>query len=79
MRTTEQATAAPSPADRFVDDLEAGAILGLSPSYLRKLRVTGGGPAFCKLGHRAVRYRLSALYGWASGKEIANTSQWASV
>ena len=60
--------------DRFVDDNIAADLLGLSRSYLRQLRVSGGGPRFSAFG-RAVRYRLSDLFGWASSKSVASTSE----
>jgi hypothetical protein len=59
--------------DRYVNDIEAARILGLSRSYLRQLRVTGGGCAFSTFGH-AVRYRLSDLYAWAEGRSATSTS-----
>ena len=45
----------------------------LSPSYLRQLRLRGGGCAFSTFG-RAVRYRLSDLYTWAESKAATSTS-----
>ena len=66
-------------ADWYVDDVEAGRRLGLSPSYLRKLRVSGGGPRFSKMSARAVRYRLGDLHAWASSKSVSSTSQVASL
>jgi hypothetical protein len=51
----------PIDGDRFIDDLEAAEILKLSPSYLRQLRVKGGGCRYSRFG-RAVRYRISDLF-----------------
>ena len=59
--------------DRYVDDLEAAEILGLSRSYLRQLRLKGGGCRFSSFG-RAVRYRLSDLHAWAASKTATSTS-----
>jgi excisionase family DNA binding protein len=61
-------------SDRFVDDREAAAILGLSRTYLRQLRVKGGGCRFSRFG-RAIRYRLSDIYAWAEEKTALSTSQ----
>lgn len=69
---TPQASAKPAP-DRFVDDGEAGEILGLSRSYLRQLRLRGGGPRFSSFG-RAIRYSLAGLYEWAASKSATSTS-----
>jgi len=70
-KNTEAHTTSP---DRFVDDAVASEMLGLSRSYLRQLRVTGGGPRFSAFG-RAVRYRLSDLFAWAGSKSVASTSE----
>lgn len=66
-------TDAAVPADRFVTDIEAGALLGLSPGHLRHLRVRGNGPSYSNLG-RAVRYHVPTLVDWAKSKEVASTS-----
>ena len=46
---------------------EAAKYLGLSISTLNKLRCTGGGPAFLKLG-RAVRYTPDDLQDWLDSR-----------
>ena len=43
-----------------LDEPEAAMYLDVSRSYLRKARMTGTGPAFCRLG-RAIKYRLVDL------------------
>lgn len=60
--------------DRYVDDAEAGEILGLSRSYLRQLRLKGGGPRFCSFG-RAIRYSVAELHAWATSKSASSTSE----
>lgn len=57
-----------------LDTHEAAARTGLSSSYLRKLRLTGTGPRFMKLG-RAVRYRESDLNAWLDARCILSTSE----
>jgi predicted DNA-binding transcriptional regulator AlpA len=52
---------------------EAAAYLGLSVSYLNKLRVTGNGPLFLNLS-RAVRYRQEDLDDWTSDRRYRSTS-----
>jgi hypothetical protein len=69
MDTTDSAN-----ADRLINDVEAAAILSLSPSYLRSLRVSGGGASYVKIG-RAVRYRLPVLLAWANSNTVAATPQ----
>jgi predicted DNA-binding transcriptional regulator AlpA len=58
-----------------VDTERAAALLGLSTSTLAKLRLTGDGPPFIKLGRRVV-YRLSDLEKWLDGRCFASTSQY---
>jgi predicted DNA-binding transcriptional regulator AlpA len=53
---------------------EAGRFLGLSASNLNKLRVTGGGPRFMKLGRR-VLYDWRELEAWASERTRSHTSE----
>ena len=57
------------PADRFVADIEAAVLLGLSRGHLRTLRVVGGGPPFIKRG-KAVRYRVPVLMDWMASKKL---------
>ena len=57
-----------------VDTKGASAHTGLAESTLEKMRVTGGGPKFCKLG-RAVRYRISDLEEYVAERVRENTSQ----
>jgi len=47
--------------------------LGVSASYLNKLRVTGGGPPFVKMGAR-VSYDLADLSAWIEAQKRSSTS-----
>lgn len=60
-------------APRLLHTREAGAFLGLSPRTLEKLRVTGGGPAYRKLGRRVV-YAPDDLRRWADQATRTSTS-----
>jgi excisionase family DNA binding protein len=53
---------------------EAANYLGLAVSTLNKLRCSGGGPAFFKLG-RAVRYDLEDLKEWLASRRFRSTSE----
>ena len=67
------------PFRKKLDTLEAAEYLGLGKSTLDKLRTTGGGPAFHKLGARVV-YDPCDLEAWLSTHKRASTSaQAASV
>lgn len=52
---------------------DAASHLGLSVSLLNKLRVTGGGPTYLKLGRR-VLYNISDLETWADQRRRASTA-----
>lgn len=52
---------------------EAASFLGLSRSWLAKLRVTGGGPPYLKIGKR-VLYEESDLQLWAMSRRRLHTS-----
>lgn len=56
------------------DTEQAARRLGLSVSTLEKLRVTGGGPAYLKLGRRVV-YQASDLDAWKVARRTHSTSQ----
>ncbi|MCZ8158635.1 MAG: helix-turn-helix domain-containing protein [Rhizobiaceae bacterium] len=53
---------------------QAAEALTVSVAYLHKLRVTGGGPRFIRMG-RAVRYRASDLLEWVNDRAVSSTSE----
>src|SRR4051812_15689033 len=52
---------------------EAAEVVGLAPSTLAKLRLSGNGPIYCKLGRRIV-YRRADLEAWLEARVARNTS-----
>jgi len=52
---------------------EAASVLGLAPSTLAKLRLSGHGPLYCKLGRRVV-YRRADLEAWLESRTARNTT-----
>jgi excisionase family DNA binding protein len=60
--------------DRTLTVRSAAHYLGLSASTLNKLRCTGAGPVYFKLG-RAVRYAPQDLDDWLTARRISSTSQ----
>lgn len=57
---------------------EAARYLGLSSSYLAKLRMGGNavlGPRFIRIGPRAVRYRLADLDRWMDQRAVCAGSK----
>ena len=51
----------------------AARLVGLSESTLAKLRLTGNGPVYCKLGRRVV-YRPFDLEQWLQSRTTRDTS-----
>ena len=60
--------------DSYTDERGASAKLRLSVSTLQKMRVSGTGPQYCKIG-KAVRYRVSDLDAYMSARIVSNTSE----
>ena len=53
---------------RILRTPEAGEYVGLPPSTLEKKRLTGDGPAFIRLGGRAIGYDIRDLDAWLDGQ-----------
>jgi predicted DNA-binding transcriptional regulator AlpA len=53
---------------------DAARRLLLSPRTLERLRVSGTGPRYCKLGKR-VAYREADLEAWVSARVVGSTSE----
>jgi hypothetical protein len=64
----------PERHDALIDDKRLGRLLGLSPSYLRQLRVKGGGPPFVRLAAKAIRYRIGDALDWAAARGANSTT-----
>jgi hypothetical protein len=60
-------------APTVLDATQAASQVGLSVSTLAKLRLRGGGPAYCKLGRRVI-YRLDDLEAWLERNRRCSTS-----
>jgi predicted DNA-binding transcriptional regulator AlpA len=56
---------------RVLTEKEASARLGLSASYLRKLRYIGGGPAYLRLAERRIGYCVEDLDAWLDRRRVA--------
>lgn len=52
---------------------EAAVLLGLAPSTMAKLRLSGNGPVYFKLGRR-VLYRREDLVAWLESRVARDTS-----
>jgi predicted DNA-binding transcriptional regulator AlpA len=60
----------------LLDSQKAAGWTGLSTSTLAKLRLTGNGPAYIKLGRR-VGYRREDLDAWIEANRFKSTSEYA--
>jgi hypothetical protein len=61
--------------DEYFDTRAASAFLGISPSKLNKLRVSGDGPSFFRPGGmRRVLYKRSDLIAWMEAGRRVSTS-----
>ncbi|MBX9720855.1 MAG: helix-turn-helix domain-containing protein [Candidatus Obscuribacterales bacterium] len=60
----------------LVNEKQAAEMMGLSISWFRQIRVTGGGPPFIKVGN-AVRYKVSDLESWLDNRRIHHTTEWS--
>ncbi|WP_375589188.1 helix-turn-helix domain-containing protein [Hoeflea alexandrii] len=54
---------------------QVAARLGLAVSTLAKMRLSGEGPAYSKLGHRVV-YRPEDIESWIASKRYRSTSEY---
>lgn len=59
---------------RLLRTAEAARVLGLSRSWLEKLRLTGDGPPFVRIGTRAVAYWSDDLLRWAEARPRYNST-----
>ena len=59
---------------RLLNTEESANYVGLGVHRLEKLRISGGGPEFIKLG-RSVRYERAALDSWIAASRRRSTSE----
>ena len=58
----------------MLDSKQLAELLNLSEITIARLRLTGRGPRFCKIG-RAVRYRRSDVEQWLKQNQRSSTSE----
>ena len=59
---------------RHLRTKDAAAYIGLSKSTLEKMRVTGGGPPFIKMG-KTVVYDVTDLDAWMAERRFRSTAE----
>jgi predicted DNA-binding transcriptional regulator AlpA len=57
------------------DATQVAALLQVNPRTVAKWRYVGGGPKYCKLQGKFVRYRQSAIDAWLQQHERAHPSE----
>ncbi|MBA3053764.1 MAG: helix-turn-helix domain-containing protein [Sphingomonadales bacterium] len=60
----------------ILDTRDAASYVRLAVVTMERLRLTGDGPPFCKLG-KAVRYRKADLDAWLASRLVQSTSSGA--
>jgi len=60
--------------ERLLTQAEAAKLLSLSERTLERLRVSGGGAKFVRLG-KSVRYRECDLIAWVEARVVGSTSE----
>ena len=63
----------PMPPRRMLHTVDAATYCGSSASTFEKLRLTGGGPVYSKIGRRVV-YRVEDLDAWLNVNKRRSTS-----
>ena len=58
----------------LLDTMSASRLMGMSKSFLDKMRVRGDGPQYLKVGNR-VRYRHEDVAQWLEGRLLSSTSE----
>ena len=61
--------------ERMLDVSEAAEFIGLSASTLNKMRGTGAGPVYIRLGGRRIVYHLADLNAWLNANRRRSTSE----
>lgn len=84
MSRTDSATMLPAVAtrlplgadeERWLNEKQTAKLLNVSVKWLQKMRYTGGGIPFKKLGEKMIRYKLSEIYFFCEQSTRNNTSQ----
>jgi excisionase family DNA binding protein len=60
--------------ENLLTQTEVAELTRLSKRTLERMRVTGDGPRFCKLGRRVV-YRLADIDAWVASRVVTSTSE----
>jgi hypothetical protein len=72
-----RAEQSPVPAPRlgYLTPKQAAEFTNISHQELERLRRAGGGPDFCPVGPRLIRYAVEDLCAWLDAAKVNNNSQ----
>jgi predicted DNA-binding transcriptional regulator AlpA len=70
----DQISPFPDSRRRVLRTPDAAKYIGLTASTLEKMRLSGGGPRFVRLGARAVGYAIGDLDSFIDGRRRTSTS-----
>jgi predicted DNA-binding transcriptional regulator AlpA len=62
------------PDDALLTDVQLAAHLGIGRSTLQKMRLSGSGPVYIKIGRKVTRYRMSDVQVWLAARERKSTA-----
>jgi predicted DNA-binding transcriptional regulator AlpA len=62
-----------STTSELLDTSQVAALFGSTPQFVEKLRSTGRGPEFLRIG-RLVRYKRTAIEAWLEKQTASRTS-----
>jgi len=68
-------TTPPTERPKILRTADAARLVGLSESSLEKFRCRGDGPAFIRIGSRAVGYLVDDLDAWLTSRRRRSTSE----
>ena len=57
----------------LIDEKTAAEFLGLTPRTMQAMRQRGGGPPYCVISSRCLRYRRIGLRAWADERMRSST------
>jgi hypothetical protein len=69
----------PTDPNVLVDQVDAAAILDVTPRSMERWRLIGDGPPFIRISSRCVRYRLGDLHEWVASRRQTSTTQAAAA
>jgi len=65
-------------ADEYLSPKEAARFLRCSKSFLDKLRCSGGGPSYTRVGRKVLYRKIADLEAWMRQRRFTSTSEYGS-